>query len=200
VNPPRSSPVSAQPNPAAETVARGGSYEATASPGDDTVTADPDPVAIRRADPADAEALAGLAARLFRQTYGAFNQPEHIDTYLADNFTPRRIVREITSSSVRVLLADGAGVLCGYAFLRNGPAPAPVGGGAPVELARGSGAGLSNAGIGQIEIHGGKACFARGKLRSTEISAEEVRGTSLLRPCDPGIQPLQVRGTARARQ
>jgi diamine N-acetyltransferase len=95
-----------------------------------------DRVTIRRAEPEDAEALSGFAARLFHETYAAFNRPEDMRAYVSEHFTPLRMAEEIASPSVRVLVAEAGAQLTGYMYLRQAPAPSPISGATPVELTR----------------------------------------------------------------
>jgi len=80
---------------------------------------------IRRATPADAAALAGLAVRTFRDTYEASNRPEDMAAYLARCYGPAQQLAEITSPDVLTLLADRDG-LAAFAQVRPGRLPACV--------------------------------------------------------------------------
>ena len=91
---------------------------------------------IRRATLADAPALAALAARTFRDTFGADNTPEDMALHLAASYGPERQANEIMNPALLTLVADHAGVLVAYAQLRRGEPPACVTGPAPIEIQR----------------------------------------------------------------
>jgi GNAT superfamily N-acetyltransferase len=93
-------------------------------------------VVVRRADPRDAPALAELAARTFRDTFGADNRPEDLALHLASSYGAERQLAEITASDVRTLVAERDGALVGFAQLRRGEPPACVTTADPVELWR----------------------------------------------------------------
>ena len=102
----------------------------------------PNEFTLRLATPADSGPLARAAAELFADTFGAANQPEDLEAYLATAFSEERQRRELEDSNNRVLLAlDEAAELSGYVHLRFGARPAstnlPNGSGIrPVEIAR----------------------------------------------------------------
>jgi diamine N-acetyltransferase len=91
---------------------------------------------VRRAQPADAAALASFAARTFRETFEADNTPENMALYLEANYGPERQAAEIRDAGVVTLLAVDGRRLAGYSQLREGPAPACVPGAAPIEIRR----------------------------------------------------------------
>lgn len=93
-------------------------------------------VVVRRGAPADAAALAELAARTFRETFAADNRPEDMALHLSQAYGPRQQGRELADPDIVTLVGDAAGELVAYAQLRRGPAPAGVAGEAPVELWR----------------------------------------------------------------
>ena len=86
---------------------------------------------IRRAQAADAAALAAFAARTFRETFEADNSAEDMALYLAANYGPDRQGAEIRDAGVVTLLAEDGRRLAGYAQLLEGPAPDCVPGTAP---------------------------------------------------------------------
>lgn len=96
----------------------------------------PPSVAIRRATPADAEALAALAARTFRDTYAADAPPEELATHLQRYFGPEAQAAELGDSAITTLLGEADGQPIAYAQVRRGPVPPCVAGPAPVELMR----------------------------------------------------------------
>jgi ribosomal protein S18 acetylase RimI-like enzyme len=91
---------------------------------------------IRHASLADAPALAELAARTFRDTFGADNTPEDLALHLATSYAPEQQAREIQDPMMITLVADDAGALVAFAQLRRGDAPACVTGDAPIEIQR----------------------------------------------------------------
>lgn len=90
---------------------------------------------IRRAVPADAEPLADLAERTFRDTFGQDNRPEDMAAHVARAFGPERQLAEITSAEVMTLLALCDGPVA-FAQLRHGATPSCVTSTRPVELLR----------------------------------------------------------------
>ena len=91
---------------------------------------------VRRAQPADAAALASFAARTFRETFEADNTPENMALYLEANYGPERQAAEIRDAGVVTLVAVDGRRFAGYSQLREGPAPACVPGTAPIEIRR----------------------------------------------------------------
>ncbi len=90
---------------------------------------------IRRAVPEDAEQLADLAARTFRDTFAADNRPEDVAAHLAKSYSPARQLAEISSADIVTLVVDCDG-LAAFAQLRRGTPPACVMTDRPVELWR----------------------------------------------------------------
>ena len=91
---------------------------------------------IRRATLADAPALAELAARTFRDTFGTDNTPEDMALHLEASYSTELQAREIADPAMITLVADDAGSLVAFTQLRRGPAPACVTGAAPIEIQR----------------------------------------------------------------
>ncbi len=91
---------------------------------------------IRRATDADAANLAELAARTFRDTFGADNRPEDLDMHVATAYGTVQQARELADPTIYTLVADQAGTLVAFAQLRTGDAPDCVMGSAPIELSR----------------------------------------------------------------
>lgn len=91
---------------------------------------------IRLARPADAAALAELAARTFREAFGADNRPEDLALHLATAYGPAQQTRELADPTILTLVADEGGVLVAFAQLRRGAPPASVVGADPIELWR----------------------------------------------------------------
>ena len=98
----------------------------------------PDRPHIRRATPADAEPLAALAERTFRDTFAADNAAEDMEVYVRDSFSLDRVRAELADDANTFLLAfvDGAERPTGYAKLRTGTTEPSVTGPDPVELER----------------------------------------------------------------
>jgi ribosomal protein S18 acetylase RimI-like enzyme len=91
---------------------------------------------IRRATAADATALAELAARTFRDAFGADNRPEDLALHLAAAYGPEQQARELADPAIHTLVAEHAGALVAFAQLRSGSAPPCVTGSDPIELWR----------------------------------------------------------------
>jgi len=93
---------------------------------------------IRTATLADAESLAALAARTFRDTFADDNSTDDMDAYVRDSFSLDRVRAELADDVNTFLLAfmDGEAQPDGYAKLRNGTTDPSVRGPDPVELQR----------------------------------------------------------------
>ena len=93
---------------------------------------------IRTATPADAEPLAALAERTFRDTFADDNSPDDVDMYIRSSFALDRVRAELADDVNTFLLAfmDGEEHPDGYAKLRTGTAEPSVSGPDPVELQR----------------------------------------------------------------
>lgn len=91
---------------------------------------------IRLGEPADAAALAELAARTFRDSFSAENNPEDLAQHLATAYGPAQQGRELADADIVTLMVQKGEELGGYAQLRRGPSPACVNGDAPIELWR----------------------------------------------------------------
>jgi ribosomal protein S18 acetylase RimI-like enzyme len=94
------------------------------------------PVTIRPGVPADADALANLAARTFIDTFTANTHPDDMALYVAEAYGPAQQGRELRDPDVATLLVESDEQLAGYAQLRRKPAPACVTGARPIELWR----------------------------------------------------------------
>jgi ribosomal protein S18 acetylase RimI-like enzyme len=92
---------------------------------------------IRRAGPADAEALAAFGERTFRDTYGPANTQANTDTYVRGAYGAAIQRAELSDPLVSTLVAvDPEGALAAFAQLRAaGKSPAPAGD-APIEIWR----------------------------------------------------------------
>jgi ribosomal protein S18 acetylase RimI-like enzyme len=93
-------------------------------------------VTVRRGEAADAAALADLAGRTFRDTFDAGTGPEDMALHLAQAYGPVQQGRELADPDIVTLLVYDAGLLVGYAQMRQGPPPPCVTGLRPIELWR----------------------------------------------------------------
>ena len=93
---------------------------------------------IRTATSADAEPLAALAERTFRDTFADDNSIDNIESYVRDSFSLDRVRAELADDANTFLLAfmDGDEKLDGYAKLRTGTTDPSVTGRDAVELQR----------------------------------------------------------------
>ena len=93
---------------------------------------------IRTATPADAEPLAALAERTFRDTFADDNSTDDMEAYVRDSFSLDRVRAELADDVSTFLLAfmDGEERPDGYAKLRTGTTDPSVTGPDPVELQR----------------------------------------------------------------
>ena len=85
----------------------------------------------------DAEALAELAERTFRDAFGADNPGDDMETYVRDTFSHAQVRAELAKDTNTYLLAflDSDQPPIGYAKLRSGTHPS-VSGPSPVQLQR----------------------------------------------------------------
>jgi diamine N-acetyltransferase len=93
-------------------------------------------IAIRLGVPSDAAGLADLAARTFRETFGANNRPEDMALHTAHAYGKSQQESELLDPDITTLLVEVDDELAGYAQLRSGQAPGCVTGKAPIELWR----------------------------------------------------------------
>ena len=80
--------------------------------------------------------MAELAARTFRDTFGADNRPDDLALHLASAYGPAQQARELADPNIITLVAEDGGALVAFAQLRRGAPPASVVGPAPIELWR----------------------------------------------------------------
>jgi diamine N-acetyltransferase len=90
----------------------------------------------RRAELADAAALAVFGARAFTETYRAFNTPDDMRRYLATAYGVEQQSRELADRAMITVLAESEKGLVGYVQLRRKDAPPCVSHDAPVEIYR----------------------------------------------------------------
>jgi ribosomal protein S18 acetylase RimI-like enzyme len=91
---------------------------------------------IRSAGADDAGALADFAARTFRETFEADNDPGNMGLYLEASYGPAVQAAELRDPAIATLLAEEEGRLAAYAQLREGEAPKCVAGPSPIEIWR----------------------------------------------------------------
>ncbi|WP_291271018.1 GNAT family N-acetyltransferase [Geothrix sp.] len=75
---------------------------------------------IRPALPADAQALAALGERLWRETYAGLIPASNLELHLAETFGPDRQAAELADPACRTLVIEEGGALRGYTLLRAG--------------------------------------------------------------------------------
>ena len=92
---------------------------------------------LRRATVDDAARLSELGARLFAQSFGAANDADNMQSYLAGAFSDAKQRAELTNADCVVWLAeDSSGTPIGYAMLWHGGAGPGVTGHHPAEVRR----------------------------------------------------------------
>lgn len=78
---------------------------------------------VRTATPADAAAVATLAARTFPLACPPELEREHIDAFIAAHLGPDRFAEHLANADHRVLVIDGARGPLGYALVLHGTHP-----------------------------------------------------------------------------
>lgn len=91
---------------------------------------------IRHALSADAVPLAEFAARCFRETYAAVNDPADMVLHLERTFGPKQQAAEIADRAGACLLALHDEAIVGYAVIKDGAAHPSVAGPRPYEVRR----------------------------------------------------------------
>jgi ribosomal protein S18 acetylase RimI-like enzyme len=91
---------------------------------------------IRSARPADAAALAQLAALTFAETFAAQNTPEDLAAHLQSSYGVEQQTAEIQDPDAATLLSFEGHQLIGFAQVRRKAAPRCVSADRPVELLR----------------------------------------------------------------
>jgi len=102
----------------------------------DEIAARAVPVKVRYAKPVDAEMLAQLGKRTFRESFGSENTPQNMALYLAKAFDVAAIAREISDPNVTYLVGEIDERPAAYAMVRLVEAPPSVTGPLPLELVR----------------------------------------------------------------
>jgi ribosomal protein S18 acetylase RimI-like enzyme len=95
-----------------------------------------EPAPLRDAEPADAPALAVLAAIAFRETFGIHYPPEDLESFLASAYALPKIVNELKDPAYRCFVAEDGEGLAGYALLHDGAVEPCVTAPDPIELER----------------------------------------------------------------
>jgi diamine N-acetyltransferase len=93
-------------------------------------------VTMRRANFGDANLLAELGARTFKDTFADDNTEEDMTTYLAAAFNPAQQTAELAHPESTFLIAEVGGVAAGYAKLHAGEPEKGIEGAKPIELVR----------------------------------------------------------------
>ena len=98
---------------------------------------------IRAAEPGDAEQLADLGAKLFRQAYGVTHPEPTLSEYVASSFAIARVAQTLDDPGSTILVVSTNSSLIGYAELHEGPPTASttvlarqLPGAAPMEIVR----------------------------------------------------------------
>jgi ribosomal protein S18 acetylase RimI-like enzyme len=91
---------------------------------------------IRRANSADAAALASLAERVFRDTFASANDPGDVELYSAKNFGLTVQSREISDPNLVTIVSEQDGELIGFAQVRFASRIECVSAKYPAELCR----------------------------------------------------------------
>lgn len=93
---------------------------------------------IRRARAADAETLAALGERTFRETFAASNTASDLEAYVREAFSLERTRSELSDphSAFFLAFAEGTSAPGGYAKLRVGVPDPSVTGPDPIEIER----------------------------------------------------------------
>ena len=93
-------------------------------------------VQIRRATRADANLLAELGARTFKETFAADNTVEDMSAYVASHFYVEQQTAELDHPSSTFFIAEVDGVPAGYAKLHAGEPPDGIEDTNSIELVR----------------------------------------------------------------
>ena len=94
------------------------------------------PITVGIATLADVTTLTELARRTFHETFAGDNRAEDMEQYLKETFGERQQARELNDPSITTFLVEQDGVAVAYAQVRSGVAPASVGEGRALEIAR----------------------------------------------------------------
>ena len=91
---------------------------------------------IRLATLDDVPLLCRLGAATFRETYRAISDPQEVDDYADEHFTPEKVAAWFRRPCARTLLAVAGDAPAGYAHLRHAKVPACVADRKAIELSR----------------------------------------------------------------
>jgi len=80
-------------------------------------------VTIRRVTVSEAALLADLGARLFRQTYEAFNTAENLRSFISTSFSESLQLAELQDPDMTCLFAEDDGEIVGYVQMRKAASP-----------------------------------------------------------------------------
>ena len=97
---------------------------------------EPRATSIRPATAKDAQLLAELGERTFRETFDEFNRPEDMAAFLAATYTRERQASELANPQLRYFIGELGHQGVGFALLRRGTTDSAVHGDNPIELAR----------------------------------------------------------------
>ena len=92
----------------------------------------PLPVTFRPASLDDAPALAAFGRRLFELTFGAQNDPRNLAMYLAATYGDDIQRAELRDPDASIVVADAAGDVAGYVYLKRTEPPRTIDGPAPI--------------------------------------------------------------------
>jgi diamine N-acetyltransferase len=93
-------------------------------------------IRIRYASANDNMLLAEAGRRLFEAAFASDNQPEDMEAYLAESFSPEIQSAELADPASVTLIAENEGRFAGYARLLEGRPGMVVNGQRPIELVR----------------------------------------------------------------
>lgn len=95
-----------------------------------------DRVHIRLAHAEDAQALARVGERTFRDTFAVDNTPEDMDLHCRESYGADIQAAEIADPKMQTLLVEAGGEIIGFCQLRWGHAPECITASAPGEILR----------------------------------------------------------------
>lgn len=96
----------------------------------------PEGCALREAGRRDAELLARLGERGFREAWHTYNKPDDMDAYCVAHFNLAATFADLDRPGVGFLVAECGGEAAGYLRWATGPAPACVTADSPLEISR----------------------------------------------------------------
>jgi ribosomal protein S18 acetylase RimI-like enzyme len=93
-------------------------------------------ITIRLADTKDAELIADISQRTFRDTFAKFNTKENMDMFMNEQFTKKALMEEVGKPGNIFLLAYLGDEVVGYARIRESKNPEELGESNALEIAR----------------------------------------------------------------